>query len=240
MVLSDSPGSAVDRRLAPGLPASRATAGLVMAILTLLATAGCGGRGRPAQPGGEAPPAAVEAGTHESTDAQAHTDNPAPLVLADDPSPPPETHDQEAGDSKLGLCGDLQPSLARALGLDPAAFALRPADVVFPEWGNLLDGCRLSWEGPGLALRWEEGSSQLPTTRAIRGLIDAGWEEDKAHSEDRPGGFARIYVQGLRLCRLDVAFTPPPGQACAGQDPVTCGLGPAQLDYRIALSCAED
>lgn len=240
MLPSDPIGSPPATGFAPAPPASRAARGPCMAAFLLLLTAACGAAEGPARSPGETPPAAMDAPATPPREAEPSlAEDPAPLIPAEDPSPPPETPDHRAGDRKLDLCRDLQAPLAQALGLEAAALALQPADVTFPEWGNQLDGCRLSWKGPGLSLRWEQTSSQLPTTRAMRSLIEAGWEEDKAHGEDHPGSFARIYVQGLRLCRLDVAFSPPPGQACAGQDPVTCGLGPAQLDYRIALGCAD-
>lgn len=163
---------------------------------------------------------------------------PAAGGLLQDPTPRPVTR-MPPDERALELCRDLQAPLARALGLEPAAFELRPADVTFPEWGNQLDGCRLSWEGPGRDLHWGEGAGDLPGARAMRALSENYMEEEKAAGEDHPGAFSRVFLRGLRLCRLEFAFEPPAGQDCTGQDPVTCGLGPAQLDYRIALSCAD-
>ena len=237
--------------IGPRHPAGRAASGPAVALaalssLLLLAGVACRAEAPAAD---SAPPSGSEApreidGAAAGADAVVEAGHdaagqaPAAGPLLEDPTPRPVTR-VPAGERPLELCRDLQGPLASALGLEPAAFELRPADVTFPEWGNQLDGCRLSWEGPGQALRWGEGASGLPGARAMRALSENYMEEDKAAGEDRPGAFSRVYLRGLRLCRLEFAFEPPPDQDCTGKDPVTCGLGPAQLDYRIALSCAD-
>lgn len=190
----------------------------------------CGaGRPRPAPPAatGDMPPA-VLAPRPATTEA-----------VLDDPSPPPEPTDPDRVQARLRICQDLRAGLAKAVGLEPSELQLRPADVSNAAWGNMLDGCRLSWAGPGASLAIGATSSDMPASKAQRALLRAGWEEDGGQAQDRPGGFVRGFVQGNKLCLLALRFEPPAGRTCPADDPVTCGLGPAELDYDLSLSCAD-
>lgn len=167
---------------------------------------------------------------------------PAPATagaLLDDPTPLPEPTDPDRTEARLRTCQELRAGLAKAVGLDPSDLELRPADVLNAAWGNVLDGCRLSWAGPGVSLAFGATASDMPASKAQRALLRAGWEEDAEQVQDMPGGFVRGFVQGNKLCLLALRFEPPAGRTCPAEDPVTCGLGPAELDYDLSLSCAD-
>jgi len=163
----------------------------------------------------------------------------SPAAFVDDPTPLPEPEESGGGQRLLAICGEIHGDLADAVGLSTSDFLLRPADVPNAVWGNILDGCRLSWSGPGANLAFGRSAVDLPAFKAQRALLRAGWEEDADHMQDQPGGFVRGFVQGNKLCLLAWRFRPPTGRPCPADDPVTCGLGPAELDYDISLSCAE-
>lgn len=169
---------------------------------------------------------------------------PAPVpatggALIDDPTPRPEPVDPDQAQAGLRICQELRAGLAKAVGLDPTDLDLRPADVLNAAWGNVLDGCRLSWAGPGARLAFGATASDMPASKAQRALLRAGWEEDAEQVQDMPGGFVRGFVQGNKLCLLALRFEPPAGRTCPAEDPVTCGLGPVELDYDLSLSCAD-
>lgn len=203
----------------------------LLACLAALLTACGAARPTPVPPGAPADvPSAVLA--------------PAPVpatagALLDDPTPLPEPLDPDRAQARLRICQELRAGLAKAVGLDPSDLQLRPADVANAAWGNVLDGCRLSWAGAGASLAFGATASDMPASKAQRALLRAGWEEDAEQVQDMPGGFVRGFVQGNKLCLLALRFKPPAGRTCPADDPVTCGLGPAELDYDLSLSCAD-
>ena len=230
----------------------------VLPALLVLLLAACGAGGGAAAPAAPADPATDSA--NAATDrSSAASSNPAAFPSAasdqnavstaaqasqaaaalDDPTPLPEPTDPGGAQRRLVICQALQADLAKAVGLGEADLQLRPADVLNPAWGNILDGCRLSWSGPGARLSFGDAATDMPAFKAQRALLRVGWEQDSGPMKDQPGGFVRGFVQGDKLCLLEQRFRPPAGRPCPADDPVTCGLGPADLDYDISLSCAE-
>lgn len=161
------------------------------------------------------------------------------MAVIDDPTSLPEPPDPGGTQRLLATCRDLHAALAEAVGLRQDDLQLRPSDVPNPAWGNILDGCRLSWAGPGARLAFGASAMDMPSFKAQSALLRAGWEADEDLSEDQPGRFVRGFTQGNTLCLLELRLRPPAGRPCLADDPVTCGLGPAELDYDIGLSCAD-
>jgi hypothetical protein len=139
---------------------------------------------------------------------------------------------------QLSVCDDLLPEFAAGLGLSEDDLTVEGADWVDMADESVYMGCRTAYVGPGEKLGVGPNSYMAPAHN-LRALFSShGWEEDALLAADGPGASFFGFRGESEVCSARVSFAAPEGTDCTDQDPVTCGLPPAEQIYTIEITCA--